>query len=146
MDNDNTIDKRIVKFIREHHVMTLATCLGGVPYCCNLFYAYSLERNSFIFASAESTRHASEFILEPRIAASIVVERKMVGLLRGLQLSGVVERPTESELETIREIYFKSFPFARALSLELWELKMVGAKFTDNRLGFSTKLLWGEMV
>ena len=46
------IDNKIEKFIKTHHVLTLATAtLNGEPYCCNCFYAYDKESAAFIMPS-----------------------------------------------------------------------------------------------
>lgn len=45
------MDKRIVEFIKEHHLLTLATSENNTPYCCNVFYIYNKENNSLIFSS-----------------------------------------------------------------------------------------------
>lgn len=44
-----TPDPRIVRFIRRHHVLVLATAAQGVPYCADLFYTYDQERNELVF-------------------------------------------------------------------------------------------------
>ena len=33
-------DKRIIEFIKRHHLLTLATSKDNIPYCCNVFYLY----------------------------------------------------------------------------------------------------------
>jgi nitroimidazol reductase NimA-like FMN-containing flavoprotein (pyridoxamine 5'-phosphate oxidase superfamily) len=45
------MDKAIVEFISEHHLLTLATSKDNVAYCCNVFYVFNQENNSFIFSS-----------------------------------------------------------------------------------------------
>ena len=55
------MDERFVKFIKKHHVLTLATVNGeGMPYVANCFYAYDRKRNLFVFTSDMATRHAQE--------------------------------------------------------------------------------------
>ena len=39
------VDTRIVRFLKKHHVLTLATSSEGAPYCSNAFYCYDAERN-----------------------------------------------------------------------------------------------------
>ena len=54
-------DQRIVKFIKRHHVLTLATTNeAGEPYVANCFYAYDAKRNRIVFTSDETTRHGQE--------------------------------------------------------------------------------------
>jgi uncharacterized protein YhbP (UPF0306 family) len=76
-----SIDERIVKFIKKHHVLTLATLAEGgtQPYVANCFYAYDAERNLFIFTSDVSTRHGAEMEQNPRVALCVVRETRIVG-------------------------------------------------------------------
>ena len=57
------MEERIVKFIKRHHVLTLATVNeAGMPYVANCFYAYDAKRNLFIFTSDDTTRHGAEMV------------------------------------------------------------------------------------
>ncbi len=133
------IDKRISKFIGRHLVMTLATLSeDGSPYCANCFYAYDAERNLLIFTSDISTRHASRFDSYTRVAASIVLETRIVGRVEGLQLCGSVSRADAAA----KRRYIARFPYAAAAPLTLWAIEIDYMKFTDNTLGFGKKLIW----
>ncbi|PIV62765.1 MAG: hypothetical protein COS14_01630, partial [Bacteroidetes bacterium CG02_land_8_20_14_3_00_31_25] len=44
-------EKRIVDFIKKHHVLTLATKSENELWCANCFYVYDEEENSLIFTS-----------------------------------------------------------------------------------------------
>ena len=87
------IDKRIIAFIKKHHVLTLATAAEGAPYCSNLFYTYLEEKNVFVFTSSENTRHAAEMKNDGRVAGSVVLETEIVGKIQGLQFQGIVLKP-----------------------------------------------------
>ncbi len=139
-------DRRITDFIVKHHVMTLACsdASTGAPYCCNLFYTYSRKGNYFIFTSSPKTLHASMFKANNAVAASIVLETAVVGKIRGLQLCGTVRRPAEDEMEGVKIAYLKKFPYAIFMDLDLWIFEPSMMKYTDNRLGFGTKLLWDK--
>ena len=134
------VDKRIVDFIKRHHVLNLATVSGsGKPYCAACFYAYDKERNRLIFTSDDSTRHAQEMAAESRIAASIVLETRIVGKVQGLQICGTANRGDESD----RKAYIRRFPYAAAIGeLHLWSIEPDFMKYTDNTLGFGKKLIW----
>ena len=73
------VDERIARFLGRHHVLTLATAADGTPYCANAFYAYDKGRNRLVFTSDLSTRHAREMLAERRVAASVVLETRIVG-------------------------------------------------------------------
>ena len=93
------INERFVRFLRRHHVLTLATVAEGVPYCSNAFYCYDKERNLLVFTSDPATRHAQEMERNPRVAASVVLETKIVGRVQGLQLCGTAARADETAFD-----------------------------------------------
>lgn len=150
------VDPRIVRFIGRHRVMTLAASVpdGGELWCCNLFYAYmrsaqaadfpDFAGGAFVFTSPETTRHAAMFSACPKVAGAIVLESKAVGRLQGLQLQGIVRRADTSAglLAAAKHAYLKRFPFAAVMLSDLWVLEITRLKYTDNTLGFGTKLHW----
>lgn len=143
-------DERILRFIGRHRVMTLATADEvGELWCCNLFYATLAPSDEFpggalVFTSPVATRHAAMFATQPRVAGSVVLESKVVGRLQGLQLQGtVLAAASSAELtEKARNAYLKRFPFAAIMLSDLWVLRLSRLKYTDNTLGFGTKLHW----
>ena len=133
------IDKKIVDFIGEHHVLTLATATAdGAPYCCNAFYAY--RDGAFIFTTDASTHHGKMMTDNPRVAASIVLETRTVGKVQGLQICGTVRRGEEED----RMAYIKRFPYAAVAPLNIWVIEPDFMKLTDNTLGFGKKLIWNS--
>lgn len=134
------VDERIVKFLKRHHVLTLATATAeGEPWCANAFYAYDSERNRLVITSDEATRHAQEMLSNCRIAASVVLETRIVGKVQGLQISGSAQRGDEAD----HKVYLRRFPYAAAIGeLHLWHIEPDMLKFTDNTLGFGKKLIW----
>lgn len=133
------IDQRIEKFIRRHHVMTLAAATAdGAPYCCNVFYAYDGNGN-FVFTSDDGTRHAHMLAENGRAAASVVLETRIVGKVQGLQITG---RTAKADDDRAKRAYLKRFPYAALAPLALWRLEADMLKYTDNTLGFGKKLIW----
>ncbi len=121
--------------------MTLSTVSkSGEPYCSNAFYSFDDERNALIFSSSNDTLHAQQMAEKPDVAASIVLESKVVGKLQGLQITGRVVAGDERD----RTLYISSFPYAAVVPLTLWRLEMNFIKLTDNTLGFGKKLIWNR--
>lgn len=132
------MDKRIEKFIGRHHVMTIATIDGnGEAWCCSVFYTYLPETIELVFTSSETTMHARHMSTHCTVAASIVLESRVVGRLQGLQITGTVRQAQEH-----REAFLKAFPYAVFSLKEIWSLTIKTAKYTDNTLGFGTKLYY----
>ena len=135
------VDKRIVDFIKRHHVLTLATVSDkGEPYCAACFYAYDKEQNRLIFTSDDSTRHACEMLHNANVAIGITLETRIVGKVQGAQICGVAERGGDND----RRIYIKRFPYAAVAPLNIWAVTPTFIKLTDNTLGFGKKLIWNS--
>ena len=133
------MDERFIKFIKKHHVLTLATVNSeGMPYVANCFYAYDAKRNLFVFTSDLATRHGAEMAANSSVALSIVLETRIVGRVQGLQVTGRALRGDDEA----RKCYIKRFPYAAAADLELWMVEPTMMKLTDNTLGFGKKLVW----
>ena len=130
------MDRKIVRFLKRHHVMTLA--VDG-PWCAAVFYAFDAVREVFVYASEHTTLHAQRALQNPVVSGSIVLQTRVVGRLQGVQLRGET-RPVGQTWA--RETYLKRFPFAAAAHLDLWVLEPTHIKFTDNTLGFGKKLIW----
>jgi uncharacterized protein len=137
-------DERILKFINEHHVLTLAVVNKNLPWCASCFYVYLPERNLFVFTSDPDTRHISDVIQSNnyQVAGAIALETRITGKIRGIQFSGTIRELGGEELKTGKKAYYEKFPIARLSKLFLWGLEPGFIKMTDNRLGFGKKLIW----
>tara|TARA_X000000368_G_scaffold409297_1_gene391023 strand:+ start:1554 stop:1973 length:420 start_codon:yes stop_codon:yes gene_type:complete len=136
------LDKRIIEFIKRHHLLTLATSKDNRPYCCNVFYVYNEKNNSLIFSSETKTKHATDFIDNPNVAASISLETKDVDKIQGVQILGKIVEPKGDKIENATKQYLKEFPYAKKMKLYLWEMKLTFIKMTYNTLGFGKKIIW----
>jgi len=138
------IDKKIIEFIKKHHVLTLATCCDNQPYCANCFYTYVEDENLFVFTSDKTTKHIQDVEKQNKVAASIVLETSTIGKIQGLQITGVLTMPEGELMSKINREYLKQYPFAVVMKTTLWALQPNFMKLTDNRLGFGKKLIWEE--
>jgi uncharacterized protein YhbP (UPF0306 family) len=145
-DNMNPIDERILKFINEHHVLTLAVTNQNRPWCASCFYVYIPEKNLFIFTSDPDTQHIRDVIQSSNyhVAGTIALETKITGKIRGIQFSGSMRELSGEELRSGKKTYYEKFPIARLSKLYLWGIEPGFIKMTDNRLGFGKKLIWHE--
>ena len=134
------MEEKIIKFLKRHHVLTLATLSDGQPYCANAFYGYDKERNRIVFTSDLTTRHAQEMMTNSRVAASVVLETRIVGKIQGLQICGSISSGDDMD----RRCYIKRFPYAALADLTLWAIEPDFIKLTDNTLGFGKKIIWNK--
>lgn len=135
-------DKRIIDFINEHHVLTLATSFEEEPYCANCFYVYLEEENSLVFTSDYDTKHIQQASHNIFVAGSIVLETSEIGRILGVQFQGIISEPKDELYNKAREAYLKRFPIAMLMKTTLWVVDLTFLKFSDNRLGFGKKLIW----
>ena len=140
------IEKRILNFISQHHVLTLAISCHNIPWCASCFYCYLPGKNLFVFTSDPDTRHIREFLAcgHNQVAGTIELETKVTGKIRGIQFEGSMHLLKGNELKIARREYLARFPIARMTKLHLWGVKPSLLKLTDNRLGFGKKLLWRD--
>jgi len=136
------IDKKVIRFFRKHHVLTVATTVNNEPWCANCFYVYLEEENALVFTTDMDTRHGKEFVMNPLIAGSVVLETMVIGKIRGIQFQGQVSEPEGEMLSKARKAYLKRFPPAILMDTHLWIVRLTHIKMTDNRLGFGEKLIW----
>ena len=130
--------KNILEFIKEHHLLSISTCKDNLPHSANCFYAFDEKKFNFIIASDNCTRHIKELHVNPNFSVTIALETSEIGKIKGLQLSGIIQKATTIE----KALYIKTFPYALTLNPTLWTLHVKDLKFTDNRLGFGTKLIY----
>ena len=137
------IDQRILDFIAEHHVLTVACASQeGELWCANAFYVFDEESAGFIITSEEKTQHARFFMENPHVTGTVVLETEEIGKIRGLQFAGTVRRCDGGLFDRCRLKYLKRFPYAVFKGGEVWFIELARMKYTDNRLGFGKKLLW----
>jgi uncharacterized protein len=141
-DGWKMIDKRIIKFFKKHHVLTIATSKGNEPWCASCFYVYLEDENSVVFTTDHETRHGQEFRKNPMVAGSVVLETLVIGKIRGIQFQGIVSEPQGEMLDKAKNAYLKRFPVAMLMETHLWIVELTHIKMTDNRLGFGKKMIW----
>ena len=98
----------LLAFMREHvNAVQASVSADGSPQAAVVGIAVT---NSFeiIFDSLDTTRKARNLALNPRIA--LVIGGWSPGDERTVQYEGVVDRPKGSELETLKAVYYATFP------------------------------------
>ncbi len=135
-------DKRIIRFFKKHHVLTIATTVDNEPWCANCFYAYIEEDNVLVFTTDPDTRHGQDFLKNSLVAGSVVLETLIIGKIRGIQFRGIVSEPIGAMERKAKTVYLKKFPPATLMDTHLWVVRLTYIKLTDNRLGFGKKIIW----
>ena len=138
------LDKKIIHFIRKHHVLTLATSSDNKSYCCSCFYVYIEDGNKFLITSDKDTRHIADAMKQPYVSGAIALETTMVGKIQGIQFTGIMTELKGDHLAKAKTDYIKRFPVAAFAELLIWRIDPDFIKFTDNRLGFGKKMIWEQ--
>lgn len=129
----------MVEFIKEHHVLSMATVHNDTPVSCSLFYLFIPQEGCFIFASDYETEHIKNIMQNPDVSAAIHNETKELQHIRGIQIKGMVTNAEERHAN----LYLKEYPYAADIDhKEFWKLKITELKYTDNNLGFGQKETW----
>ncbi len=136
------VDRRVIKFFRKHHVLTIATTVQNEPWCASCFYVYLEEENALVFTTDLNTRHGQEFLKNSHVAGTIALETMIIGKIRGIQFQGTVSEPEGGMAVKAKNAYLKKFPVAMLMDTHLWIVTLTHIKYTDNRLGFGKKLIW----
>lgn len=134
----------MLKYIHKQNVLTLATSVNDRPYCCNCFYAVSDDGLQLYFKSEEHTRHIEMAVQQPVVAGTILPVRSILGKVVGMQFTGVLTKADDALKKAAEASYYKRYPFARAMSGDLWTIRLESLKYTDYKLGFGKKLLWSK--
>jgi uncharacterized protein len=141
--HDSNLEK-ISKFIKQHHLLTLATSQNNIPYVNSAFYAFNDDNMTFIIASDDKTQHIKNVSHNSNVAVSIALETKEVGKIQGIQINAIMSESYtlkgHQDYDSNAKLYFKEFPYAKIMNPKLWILKIEWMKFTDNRLGFGNKI------
>ena len=134
------MDSKIIAFLKEQHLLSLAVCDEEGPYGASCFYAFDPEHIALIFASDPQTRHMQIIERDPRAAGTIHLCERTVAKIVGVQFRGRVHPATPED----KRLYLERFPYARAMRPTLWRIDLEWIKMTDNRLGFGTKIIWSR--
>jgi uncharacterized protein len=150
------MDPRITRLLRRHHVLTLSTTSDDGSWIAHCFYAFMPDQMAIVFTSDPATRHGREMLQNPNVSGGIMLETRIVGKIRGIQLTGQAFMCQSSDsvraeavgpsLQECRTAYLKRFPYVIAMKPDFWFLQIDYAKLTDNRMGFGTKLEWRREV
>jgi uncharacterized protein YhbP (UPF0306 family) len=140
--NEPFPDKRILNFIRRHHLFTLATLNRQSPWTASCFYVFVEGTNEFVFTSGMDTLHGRNMIENNEVAGNIALETKIIGKIQGIQFTGKVKKLEGDELAKAKKAYTRRFPMAMLMETVLWKFEVDMIKMTDNTFGFGKKLYW----
>ncbi len=104
-----TAEARAGDYLRDHHVMTLATHGPEGVWAAAVFYAN--DGFQLYFLSAGHTRHAQNMAAAPRVAATIQEDYADWAGIKGIQLEGTVRPLAGRERDEAIALYAKKYSF-----------------------------------
>jgi Uncharacterized protein conserved in bacteria len=139
------LDARVLEFIKEHFVLTIATSFEEEPYCASCFYAFLPEENSFIFTSDKDTRHIRDASHNIFVAGTVYTDAQTFGNMEGLQYQGILIEPTGELYQRARKAYVDRFPNSVIMNTTLWAVELTFLKMTNNKFGVGNKIIWKKL-
>ena len=136
----------IQKFLQKQKVASLATTNNGLPYCCNVFYAFDAENLQIIFKSDKKTFHIQNALEQPYVSGTVYKTSSNILGLKGVQFFGKMLKPRYCDYERAAHIYYGKYPFAKAKEATLWVVELEYAKMINNKLGFGNKIEWKNQL
>lgn len=140
------LQQRVAAYLREHHVMTLATHGGEGVWAAAVFYAS--DGFDLIFLSSPASRHCRNLAQSPRVSATVQEDYTDWPEIKGIQLEGIAREIGGEREKQGRHIYGEKFPLihalaqapvaiARAMDKVRWyEVLAERLYFIDNSAGF----------
>lgn len=144
-DNQSTMKDRINKFI-EKQTCASVCCVDeqNNPYCFSCFYSYDAHESRLYYKSSINTRHSAILLKNPAVAGTIMPDKLNLLQIKGVQFEGVILPPGHPLTKNASNQYHKTHPIALTMPGDIWTIQLNNIKFTDNTLGFGTKLQWSR--
>ncbi len=140
--SDPAFSDDIDGFLRGHHVMSLATSDGNVPWAASVFYVFDPDGKRLLYFSSIETRHGREARRNDRVAATIASQERDISKLAGLQIAGRTKVLNAADTEEGRAILLSAFPEIANTEAPIWALLPEAIKMVNNAKGFGNKHLW----
>ena len=141
------MDKRIMEFAQNQKVASIC-CLDerGRPYCFSCFFSLDGEDELLYFKSSSDSYHANLMCIKPEIAGAILPDKLNMLAIKGIQFSGSVLPVNHVLTKNASKHYHSKYPFALAISGNVYTVQLTKIKMTDNSNVFGKKIAWERAV
>ncbi len=102
------LGERVQRYLRDHHVMTLASHGDEGAWAAALFYAN--DGFAIYFLSSPTSRHCLNLAKNPRVSAAVQEDYADWRQIKGVQLEGLASVLAGDEEEKARRLYGAKFP------------------------------------
>lgn len=136
------MNEKITDFIRKQHLLSLSVIEKDSSllevYSASCYYAFDEENLCLLFKSAQDSKHIQLCALNPKVGVIIAKDSKNLGSIQGLQIKAFFKQATQAQ----KNLYYTAYPFAKLGKGEVFALEILWAKYTDNKLLLSEKLIF----
>ena len=112
------------------------------PDCFTCFYSYDADETLLHYKSRGDTHHSTLLLKKPMVAGTILPDKLNFLKIKGVQFKGVVLSNEHPLTKNASDHYYRKHPIALTMAGEIRTILIHSIKFTDNTLGFGTKLNW----
>lgn len=103
------LKQEILQYIETHNTMTLATCLGDVPWAATVFYAS--DNLNLYFFSVPDSRHGQNLAANPRLGVTIQEDYHDWREIKGIQIEGTAKMVDSlTEKAKAMAVYARKYP------------------------------------
>jgi uncharacterized protein YhbP (UPF0306 family) len=106
--------RRVLAYLRAHHVVNLATHGAAGPWAAAVFYAN--DGFALYWLSAPSSRHSVNLARAPRIAATVNADTADWRRVKGVQLEGVAQELSGDAARRAQALYGRKYPLVGRLA------------------------------
>ena len=137
---------RALRYLQQHHVVSLATSGSDGPWAAAVFYVS--DGLTLYFLSSPTSRHCLNIAQDPHVAATIQEDYSDWAEIKGIQLEGVAHNISGEDEARARRLYGKKYPLVGMISqapsaivealarVRWYQLVPQRVYFIDNSAGF----------
>ncbi len=109
----SNIKETVLKYLKEHYTMTVATVKDGTPWAASVFYAN--DGFTLYFLSDPESRHSRDIAENPTVAVTVNEDYHDWRKIKGVQMEGKAELvATEDEMARAVATYVEKYSFTAA--------------------------------
>ena len=128
-------------YLLSNHVLSLSANFEEECWSASLFYAGDPDNNAVYIMTDPATQHGALMLKNPVITGTICDQNADVSSLKGIQFKAFAAITATNDAMAL---YLERFPVAKKMAGTLWKINFTVLKYTDNSLGFGTKLIWNK--